>query len=167
MQLTKILRIKNFKQNFNYKIAETYQNARMFSKAAEEFDFYINGYEAVAEAIDFSVDKAKLAVILNYYNAKNFNKTVAHCDSFINKYAYSDLIPTVFNIKASAQNFNGDYFAARKTLETLISNFPKSDEIANAKVQLGFTFYKLGDYKSALQTLDDAINNHREKNRYK
>lgn len=154
---------KKLQAKLQYKIAETYQNAKLFTKAAEEYDFYINSYESVAEAIDFSVDKAKLSVILNYYNSKDFIKTVSHCDSFINKYAYSDLVPSVFNIKASALNFAGDYQSARKTLETLILNFPKSDEVASAKVQLGFTLYKLGDYNSALKELDEALNNFKEK----
>ncbi len=154
---------KKLQAKLQYKIAETYQNAKMFKKAAEEYDFYINSYESVAEAIDFSVDKAKMAVILNYYNGKDFNRAIAHCDSFISKYAYSDLIPSVFNIKASALNFAGDYQGARKTLEALISNFPKSDEVASAKVQLGFTFYKLGDYSSALEVIDEALNNYKDK----
>lgn len=150
---------KKLQAKFQFKIAETYQNARMFSKAAEEYDIYIYSYESVADAIDFSVDKAKLAVILNYYNAKEFQNAIAHCDSFITKYAYSDLVPTVFNIKASSQNFAGDYEAARKTLETLIRNFPTHDETINAKIQLGFTLYKLGDYTSALETIDEILNN--------
>ncbi len=150
---------KKLQAKFQFKIAETYQNARMFSKAAEEYDTYIYSYETVADAIDFSVDKAKLAVILNYYNAKEFSKAIANCDSFITKYAYSDLIPTVFNIKASSLNFAGDYVSAKKTLETLIKNFPNSDEVINAKVQLGFTLYKLGDFTSALEYLDEVLNN--------
>jgi len=150
---------KKLQAKFQYKIAETYQNARMFSKSAEEYDIYIYSYESVADAIDFSVDKAKLAVILNYYNAKDFSRAIAHCDSFFSKYAYSDLVPTVFNIKASSQNFTGDYESAKRTLETLIRNFPNSDEVNNAKVQLGFTLYKLGDFTSALEIIDEVLSN--------
>lgn len=149
---------KKLQAKLQYKIADTYQNAKLFLRAAEEYELYINSYESVAEAIDFSVDKAKLAVILNYYNAKDFSKTIAHCDSFINKYAYSDLIASVFNIKASAQNFAGDYQGAKKTLETLILNFPNSDEVSNAKVQLGFTLYKLGEFNQALVVIDEVLN---------
>lgn len=151
---------KKLQAKFQYKIAETLQQAKLFEKAAEEFDFYINSYESVADAIDFSVDKAKLSVILNYYNAKNFTQTVAHCDSFINKYAYSDLLPAVFNIKASALNFAGEYASARKTLETLLKNFPNSEEIPNAKVQLAFTLYKLYEFQDALSLISDVIQNH-------
>lgn len=154
---------KKLQAKLQYKIAETYQNAKLFTRAAEEFDFYVNSYETVAEAIDFSVDKAKLAVILNYYNSKDFKKTVAHCDSFINKYVSSELIPSVFNIKASALNFAGDYQSAKKALETLILNFPRSDEVASAKVQLGFTLYKLGDFSSALEQLEEALKNYKDK----
>jgi len=150
---------KKLQAKFQYKIAETYQNARLFSRAAEEYDIYIYSYESVAEAIDFSVDKAKLAVILNYYNAKDFSKAIAHCDSFITKYSYSDLVPTVFNIKASSQNFVGDYEGAKKTLETLIRNFPNSDEVHNAKVQLGFTYYKLSNFTQALEIIDEVLKN--------
>lgn len=154
---------KKLQAKLQYKIAETYQNAKMFNRAAEEYDFYINSYEQVADAIDFSVDKAKMAVILNYYNAKDFNKTVAHCDSFITKYAYSDLITSVFNIKASALNFAGNYQEAKRTLETLIVNFPNSDEVASAKVQLGFTLYKLGDLNSALNVLNEVLETQKSK----
>lgn len=154
---------KKLQAKLQYKIAETYQNAKMYKKAAEEYDFFINSYENVAEAIEFSVDKAKLAVVLNYYNSKDFGKTIAHCDSFINKYAYSDLLPSIFSIKASALNFTGDYQTARKTLETLILNFPKSEEVAGAKVQLGFTFYKLNEFDSALEKLDEALHNYKNK----
>ncbi len=154
---------KKLQAKFQYKIAETYQNAKLFNRAAEEFDFYINSYESVADAIDFSVDKAKMSVILNYYNAKDFSKTIANCDSFILKYAYSDLIPAVFNIKASSQNFSGDYSGAKKTLETLIANFPKSDEVASAKVQLAFTYYKSNQLDLALELIDESLINYKSK----
>ena len=148
---------KKLQAKLQYKIAETYQNAKMFSKAAEEYEFYINSYATVADAIDFSVDKAKLSVVLNYYNGKDFNNAIAHADSFISKYSYSDLIPVVFSLKASAYNFINEHNLARRTLETLIRNFPSSDEIPNAKVQLGYTYYKLGDYDNALSILDEVI----------
>lgn len=109
------------------------------------------------------MDKAKLAVILNYYDAKYFNDEIANCDSFINKYSYSGLIPTVFSIKASSQNFIREHLAAKKTLGTLIANFPKSKEYPSAIVQLGYTEYKLGNYSYAIMILDEAINNYYQK----
>lgn len=154
---------KKLQAKLQYKIAETYQKQKLYVKAAEEYEFYINSYGQVADAIDFSVDKAKLAVILNYYNAKYFNDAIANCDSFINNYSYSELIPTVFSIKASSQNFIGEHLAAKKTLETLIANFPKSEEYPSAIVQLGYTEYKLGNYSNAIMILDEAINNYYQK----
>ncbi len=148
---------KKLQAKMQYKIAETYQNSKMFLAAADAYDFYINSYSQVADVIDFSVDKAKFSVVLSYYNAKEFNKTIAHADSFTAKYAYSELTPGVLSMKASALNFIGDYTTAQKTLETLIRLYPKNDEIANAKVQLGFTYYKLGDFSRALEIYDNVM----------
>ncbi|MBM4174564.1 MAG: tetratricopeptide repeat protein [Ignavibacteria bacterium] len=154
---------KKLQAKMQYKIAETYQIAKMFTKAAGEFDFYINSFGQVADAIDFSVDKAKFSVLLNYYNAKDFQRAVAHSDSFTQKYAYSDLTPGVLSMQASSLNFLGEYSKAQRTLEILIKQFPKSNEIVNAKVQLGFTLYKIGEIESALNLYKSTLEEHPEK----
>jgi tetratricopeptide (TPR) repeat protein len=154
---------KKLQAKMQYKIAETYQTAKIFTKAAEEFDFYINSYSQVADAIDFSVDKAKFSVLLNYYNAKDFQKCISHADSFTQKYAYSDLTPGVLSMKASSLNFLGDYSRAQRVLEVLIKQFPKSPEVVNAKVQLGFTLYKQGEVETALNLYKKTMEEHTDK----
>ncbi|MBU2584004.1 MAG: tetratricopeptide repeat protein, partial [Bacteroidetes bacterium] len=154
---------KKLQAKLQYKVAETYQSAKMFIKAAEEYDFYINSFGHVADAIDFSVDKAKFSVLINYYNAKDFQKTIAHSDSFTQKYAYSDLTPGVLSMKASSLNFLGDYAKAQRVLEILIKQFPKSSEVVNAKVQLGFTLYKQGEIETALDLYKKTIDEHSDK----
>ncbi|MCX8009578.1 MAG: tetratricopeptide repeat protein, partial [Ignavibacteria bacterium] len=148
---------KKLQAKMQYKIAELYQNEKMYLACADAFDFYINSFGEVADQIDFSQDKAKLSVIAAYYNGKDYTRAIAHSDSFIQKYPTSELLSSVLFLKGSAQTFNREYAEAKSTFYKLIQVFPNSNEIVSANIQLGFIHYKEGNYEKALESYEDIL----------
>lgn len=148
---------KQLQGKMQYKIAEMYQNSGNFSKAASEYEFYINGYSDVAEEINFGVDKAQYSIVAMYYNAKKYFEANNWADSLIKKFPYSDVIPGGLFLKGLSLVALERYAEARAIFNKIITEHPGSPDEGEARVQIGYTYFKERKYEEALTAYLDAL----------
>ncbi len=149
---------KQLQGKMQFKIAEMYQNNEIFSKAASEYEFYINGYADVAEEINFGVDKAQYSIVAMYYNAKQYSYANNWADSLINKYPFSDAVPGALFLKGLSLTSLEKYQEARLVFEKMVAEHPGSPDVGEAKVQIGYTYFKEKKYDDALAAYLEALN---------
>ncbi|MEO8399687.1 MAG: tetratricopeptide repeat protein, partial [Ignavibacteriaceae bacterium] len=154
---------RQLQAKMQYKIAETYQNQNMFDKAAEEYEFYIKGYQDVAQQIEFGVDQAEYSIVAMYYNAKEYNLAINWADSLLKNYPYSDVISGALFLKGLSLNSNEKYAEARDVFQTIINNYSDSPDAGNAKIQIGFSFLQEKKYNEALTQYLDALTQYPDK----
>ncbi len=154
---------KQFQGKMQYKIAEMYQNNELFSKAASEYEFYINGYGDVAEAINFGVDKAQYSIVAMYFNAKKYSESNSWADSLLFKYPFSDVVPGALFLKGLSLNSLERYAEARGVFQKILNEHAGSPDEGEAKVQIGFAYFKEKKYEEALRNYLEALNTYSHK----
>lgn len=149
---------KQLQGKMQFKIAEMYQNSGIFSKAASEYEFYINGYADVAEEINFGVDKAQYSIVAMYYNAKEYAEANNWADSLIRKFPFSDAIPGALFLKGLSLLSLERLQEARSVFTKILTEHPGSPDEGEAKVQIGYSYFREKKYDEALKTYLEALN---------
>lgn len=148
---------KQLQGKMQFKIAEMYQNNGNFSKAASEYEFYVNGYSDVADEINFGVDKAQYSIVAMYYNAKQYEQANNWADSLIKKFPYSDVISGGLFLKGLSLVSLEKYSEARNVFNKILIEHPGCPDEGEARVQIGFTYFKEKKYEEALAAYLDAL----------
>ncbi|MHC1736767.1 MAG: tetratricopeptide repeat protein [Ignavibacteriaceae bacterium] len=146
---------KELQAKMQYMIADTYQKQGEYDKAAKEYLFYIKAYPDVAETIQFGVDKAQYTVVAMYYNARNYESAAKEADTLLLNFPNSEAIPATLFLQGLSRIETGDFALARTTLTRLVEKYPQSPDLASARIQIGFTYFKEGAKEKAL---DEYLN---------
>jgi len=142
---------KVLQAKLQYKIAQVYQEQKQYRRAAEEYRFYARAYSDVADAINFPVERADYAVVVNYYSGRLYDNSVAEADSFLTKYPLSDFIPDVMMLKGLSLQALKQPALARAVFESIVKNHPQSNQYVAARVQVGQTYFEEKNYDEALR----------------
>lgn len=151
---------KQLQGKMQFKIAEMYQINDLFSLAAREYEFYINGYGDIADAINFGVDKAQYSIIAMYFNAKQYSNANNWADSLLRKFPYSDAIPGALFLKGLSLNSLERYPEARSIFSKIIIEHAGSSDEGEAQVQIGFSYFKEKKYEESLNAYLEALKNY-------
>ncbi|NWF88119.1 MAG: tetratricopeptide repeat protein, partial [Ignavibacteriaceae bacterium] len=149
---------KDLQAKMQYKIAETYQNEKMYLKAADEFEFYADGYAEVADAINFSVESAYYTRIVNLYNGEAFSKVVAEVDSFIIKYPSSEYKYDLIYLSGSSSFTLKNFEKARQNFQVIAQDKPGSSQAVSSRIFLGRILYEEKKYSEAKTELLAVLN---------
>lgn len=144
---------KDLQAKMQYKIAETYQNEKMYLKAADEFAFYAAGYSEVAEAINFSVESAYYTRIINLYNGEAFSKVVAEVDSFVTKYPSSEYKYDLLYLSGSSNFTLKDFENSRQNFQAIVNDKPGAPQAVSSKIFLARILYEEKKYDEAKEQL--------------
>ena len=79
----------------------------------------------------------------SYYSLNDFKSTIAVTNNLYRVYPRSAKAPEALLMKSSAELSEGQIDEAKKTLNTLIKRYPKSDSVKTAKDRLA-QIQKLG-----------------------
>lgn len=148
---------KQLQGKMQFKIAEIYQNKGLYTIAASEYEFYINGYSDIAEAINFGVDKAQYSIVAMYFNAKQYENANAWADTLLSKFPSSDVIPAALYLKGLSLTSLERYADARVVFEKIVREYSSSPDAGEANAQIGFTFFKEKKYDEALAAYHEAL----------
>ncbi|TSA24541.1 outer membrane protein assembly factor BamD [bacterium] len=148
---------KPLQAKLQYKIAKTFQEAKSYDKAAQEYLFYVQAYSSQAKAIKFPVEQAYFLAISNFYNARDFKNTLAYADSV------SVLIPrseysTKVNMYRGLANLGlTRYVPARAFFAQVIQAAPGSNEAILARTQTGRSYFDEKNYPKAIESLEQLL----------
>lgn len=149
---------KELQAKMQYMIADMYQKHGNYDRSAKEYIFYIQAYADVAETIQFGVDKAQYTVVAMYYNARNYKSAAMEADTLLKKYPGSETIPATLFLQGLSQIEIGEFVKARNTLSQIVEKYPQSPDLAAARIQIGFTYFKEGNKEQALQEYLNVLN---------
>lgn len=149
---------KDLQAKMQYKIAETYQNEKMYLKAADEFAFYAAGYAEVADAINFSVESAYYTRIINLYNGEAFSQVVTETDTFLVKYPGSDYKYDLLYLSGSSNFTFKDFERSGNNFQAIIKNKPNTSQAVSSKIFLGRIQYEQKKYEEAKTILLEVLN---------
>ncbi|MBI2417183.1 MAG: tetratricopeptide repeat protein [Ignavibacteriales bacterium] len=128
---------KELQAKFQYKIADTYQNANQFAKAAEEYEFYSRAYSDVASIINFSVEDAMYLYNVCLYNADKYPEAITGIESYIEKYPESSYLYDLKYIKAVCLFTGKNFDKAELAFKDVIELQPEGPRSVASKVYLG------------------------------
>jgi tetratricopeptide (TPR) repeat protein len=149
---------KELQAKMQYKIAETYQNEKMYLRAADEFGFYAAGYSEVADAINFSIESAYYSRIGNLYNGEAFNKTVAEVDTFLIQYPGSDYKYDLLYLSGSSNFILKNYDKSQKNFQTIIRDKEGTPQATSSKIFIGRILFEQKKYDESVQQLVKVLN---------
>ena len=149
---------KELQAKMQYKIAETYQNEKMYLQAADEFGFYAAGYSEVADAINFSIENAYYSRIGNLYNGEAYNKTVVEVDSFLTQYPSSDYKYDLLYLSGSSNFILRNYDRSQKNFQTIILDKDNTPQATSSKIFIGRILYEQKKYDESLKQLLVVLN---------
>ncbi len=149
---------KDLQAKMQYKIAETYQNEKMYLKAADEFAFYAAGYSEVADAINFSVESAYYTRIINLYNGEAFSKVVMETDTFLVKYPSSEYKYDLLYLSGSSSFTLKNFEKSRLNFQAIVQNKPNTSQAVSSRIFLGRILYEEKKYEEAKSQLLSVLN---------
>jgi len=149
---------KPLQAKLQYKIARTYQDAKLHEKAAAEYLFYIKAFASQADQIKFPVEQAYFLTVSNFYNARNLVQTLAYADTMLTAFPESEFMPKVIMYKGLASLGLGRYAVSREQFNTVIQSSPGSNEAILARTQIGRSFFDERMYDKAVATFEELLN---------
>lgn len=154
---------KSLQAKLQYKIARTYQDAKLYNKAAHEYLFYAQAYPQQAVEIKFTVEEALFLAISNFYNARDYQSTLAYVDTMMRKYPSDDLTPKLNTYRGLASLGLSRYEAAREYFARVIQAAPKSNEAIVARTQTGKSYFDERNYEQAKASFEALFNEDRSR----
>lgn len=148
---------KPLQAKLQYKIARTYQDAKLHQNAAEEYLFYVRAYAPQAEAIKFSIEQAYFLGISNFYNARNYQSTLAYVDTALAAFPQSEFKPKLLTYKGLASLGLSRYADARDFFATVIKLSPESNEAILARTQTGKSYFDERSYEKAVAAFEELL----------
>jgi tetratricopeptide (TPR) repeat protein len=142
---------KVFQARMQYKVARTYQDKDVFTRAADEYAFYVKAYGEFALQSDFSVENARFFVVLNRNAAMEYEEVIASSDSFLVNHPESEYTPKALLLRGLSFQSLGKLDQARQTYEDLIARFSASTEAYQARTQNAKSYYDEKDYAQAVK----------------
>ncbi|MBI3579263.1 MAG: tetratricopeptide repeat protein, partial [Ignavibacteriales bacterium] len=148
---------KPLQAKLQYKIARTYQDAKLHEKAGEEYLFYVRAYAPQAEAIKFPVEQAYFLAISNFYNARNYQSTIAYVDTTLTTFPESEFRPKLLTYKGLASLGLSRYAQAREIFALVIKLSPESNEAVLARTQMGKSYFDERNYEKAVAAFEELL----------
>lgn len=148
---------KPLQAKVQYKIAKTYQDAKLYSKAAGEYLFYAQAYRQQAQEIKFSVEEAMFLAISNFYNAREYQNTLAYADTMLQTYPSGDLAPKLNTYRGLTSLGLSRHQAAREYFALVYQSAPRSNEAIVARTQTGKSYFDERKYKEAVTAFEDLL----------
>ncbi|MEW5797362.1 MAG: tetratricopeptide repeat protein [Bacteroidota bacterium] len=141
---------KVFQARMQYKIARTYQDQKEFSRAAEEYSFYVKAYAEFADQADFSLENARFFSVLNFSAAKNHEQVIVSADSFLTHHGGSEFTPKALIMRGNAYLALQKFDEARASYQQVMDGYTSSAEFTHARMQFPRSFYDEKRYQEAL-----------------
>lgn len=140
---------KALQAKLQYKIARTYQDAKLYDKAATEYLFYTQAYAQQADEIRFPLEQAYFLAIASFFNARDNVQTSNYCDTLLARFPETELKPKVLTYKGLAELGRSRFAEARRNFTFVTQLSPGSNEAVVAEVQIGRSYYEERKYDSA------------------
>ena len=154
---------KPLQAKLQYKIARTYQEQKLFSKAAAAYLFYARTYPGEADAIKFPVEQAMFLAVSCHFNAREYVQTITFADSTLVMVPETELRPKLLLYKGLSQSALFRYADARATYQAVIVSGSESDESVIAKTQLGKTYLDEKSYTLAVKEFEGLLSGDRSR----
>lgn len=148
---------KPLQAKLQYKIARTYQEQKLYAKAAGAYLFYGEAYAGQAEEIRFPVEQAMFLATSNFFNARDYANTVRLADSMVATYPSSDLRPKILLYRGLARSSQLRFTDARNDYARVIDAAPESDEAVIARTQLGKTYLDERRYRESVREFETLL----------
>lgn len=148
---------KELQAKFQYKIAEMYQNANQFAKAAEEFEFYTRAYSDVASNINFSVEDALYLSNICLYNADKYKDAIDAIDKFSDQFPESSYLYDLKYIKAVCYFTLKDFEHAAPAFTEVITLQPEGNRVIGSKVFIGRGMIEQKQESEAIKYFADLL----------
>ncbi|MBM4160773.1 MAG: tetratricopeptide repeat protein [Ignavibacteria bacterium] len=154
---------KPLQAKLQYKIARTYQEAKIFEKAAQEYLFYVWAYAPQANAIKFPLEQAYFLAISNFYNARNFQTTLSYADTASLLFRESELSTKIATYKGLASLGLGRFAQAREYFNSVVQEAPESNEALLARTQIGKSYFDERQCAKAVESFEQLLAGDRSK----
>ena len=153
---------ENFSNNplqakLQYKIARTYQEAKAYDKAANEYLFYVQAFAPQANGIKFPVEQAYFVAISSFYSARDNKNILAYADTMMTYFPETAYTTKITMYRGLANLALGKYELAREAFARVIEASPGSNESIVARTQLGKSYFDEKNYKRAVESLEQLL----------
>jgi tetratricopeptide (TPR) repeat protein len=148
---------KPLQAKLQYKIARTYQDEKLYEKAATEYLFYTEAYAQQAEQIKFPVEQSYFLAVSNFYNARNYRNTLAYADTILTLFPQTEFYPKVVMYKGLAASGLGRFAEARTHFQKVIESSPSSNEAILARIQIGKSHFDERNYTEAVSNFEALL----------
>jgi TolA-binding protein len=144
---------KDLQAKLQYKIAKTYEDQKIFNKAAEEYAFFMRAYPDVQVEIKFSLEQANLNAVIMFYNALNYRSSIAYADTFQRRFPTSEAAASILLIEGTSYTMLKEYGNARAVLGVIVERFPASDQRYKAQLIIARSYADEKQYDKAIPAL--------------
>lgn len=148
---------KQLQAKLQYKVARTYQDSKVFEKAALEYLFYVSAYGAQADQIRFPSEQAYFLAISNFYNARNYKETIAYVDTAVSKFPQTEYLGKLYMYKGLSHLALAQFAGARQYFTLVVQVAPGSNEAVLAEVQLGKSYFDERKYSEAVASFEKLL----------
>ena len=148
---------KPLQAKLQYKISRTYQDAKIYDKAAQEYLFYVRAYAPQAQAIKFSVEQAYFLAISNFYNSRDFKNALSYADSIKTLFPESEFLAKITMYRGLASLGLGRYAQAREHFADVLRSAPESNEALFARTQIGKSYFDERQYEKAVASFEELL----------
>ena len=148
---------KPLQAKLQYKIARTYQDQKLYEKAAAEYLFYTQAYPAQAAAISFPLEQAYFLAVSNFYNARNYRNTLLYADTSLLAFPESDYASKLVMYKGLAKLGLGQYAGSREDFASVIKRAPETNEALLARTQIGKSHFDERNYQEAVTIFEELL----------
>ncbi|MGB2869732.1 MAG: tetratricopeptide repeat protein [Bacteroidota bacterium] len=148
---------KTLQAKLQYKIARTLQDAKQYERAASEYTFYVDAYAPQAADIKFPVEQALFLTVSNYYNARNFQKTISSVDTMLRRFPQTEYLAKLYmydGLSFAGLNRQAD---ARAYYQRVIQVAPGSNEAILAQTQIGKSHFDEKNYREAIANFETLL----------
>ncbi len=148
---------KPLQAKLQFKIARTYQEQKLYAKAAAAYLFYGEAYHREADAVKFSVEQAMFLAASSYFNARDYVNTIRVADSMLLLYPASELKGKILLYRGLSRSSQLRYADARRDYADVIAFAPHADEAVIARTQLGKTHLDEKHHESAIREFEALL----------
>ena len=147
-----------FQGKMQYQIAKVSLDNKAYQQAIAEFELYVEGYEEVAEEIDFTLDEARYQIAAAHYEALDFDNAITNYQVVIDSFHTSYLVPASHYGIGLSQQRKGEFEKAIETFHQFIDTYPKNEQVPNARLQIARIQYDKKDYTKSITSYQQLLN---------
>lgn len=148
---------KTLQAKLQYKIARTLQDAKQYERAAAEYIFFVDAYTPQATEIKFPVEQALFLTVSNYYNARNFQKTVSYVDTMLRRFPQTDYLAKLYMYEGLSLAGLNRQAEAREYYQRVLQVAPGSNEAILAQTQIGKSHFDERNYQAAIANFEALL----------